>query len=355
MVLTRNVQRKKHKASQNRDPRMRKIAQGRIYGTVSHHSNQISLAATIFVILRLCNKAAELRHEHLLSDHQRFGLEGYTLLIRDIPEEYQERDRLIALFSRVSPGQVVDVVLHRHVSKLSETHDDQVKARNKLEDAVVTFTKNVMMADAAQAKTAAASNGAEVADLNADPNTAIMPSHSVDVDPNVLHPLRPTHRAWPLFGPRKDSIEFYREQINTLERTLEEKLSNVNDMDEAAASDSAAFVLFADLFAPHVAALANLNDTPGLMGDKHAGVDPEDVIWGNMGMEYFERTIRGVFAGIGYLGLLVSWGAISKSYLNWGQFGWEIEVCHDKQRSLILWGGWTKRMEMGSKWDANDP
>ncbi|KAJ3042714.1 hypothetical protein HDV00_006771 [Rhizophlyctis rosea] len=250
-------------------------------------------AATIFFILRMCAKASELHHEWLLAEKQKTQLGGYTLLLRDIPEAWQDRDKLYALFDRVQPGRVVDVILHRHTEHLNELHSDHLKARGNLEKAIVKFQKAV----AKHKKTAGAKEDMDIETNGRDPH---------------LGSLRPKHKTGflGLTGPEVDSIIFYRDELHKNEVKLQEKRDEILSQERHA--DSSCFVIFSDLFSPHVAAGANLQHIPGYMGDKYAGVEPESIVWENLGMEYLERNVRTVVAYGGVVGLVVSWGFISE-------------------------------------------
>lgn len=256
------------------------------------------------MILRMCAKASELHHEWLLHDKQKTELAGYTLLIRDIPSSWQDKDKLFALFDRVQPGRVVDVILHRHTEHLNELHVDHLKARANLENAIVKYQKAVT-----KHKKATGAGGDDIEMAGKDPK---------------LPDLRPKHKTGflGLVGPEVDSISTYRDELTINERVLKEKRDETLEAEHHA--DSAAFVVFSDLFAPHVAAGANLQHVPGLMGDKHAGVDPEDVVWENLGMEYIERNFRILVAYLGILGLVLSWGFVSMcSFVRSSEVGFE--------------------------------
>ena len=239
----------------------------------------------------MCAKASELHHEWLLHDKQKTELGGYTLLIRDIPSSWQDKDKLYALFDRVQPGRVVDVILHRHTDHLNELHVDHLNARANLEKAIIKYQRAVT-----KHKKATGTGGDDIEMAGKDPK---------------LPDLRPKHKNGflGLVGEEVDSISTYRDELAANERILKDKRDETLSADYHA--DSAAFIVFSDLFAPHVAAGANLQHVPGFMGDKHAGVDPESVVWENLGMEYVERNFRTLVAYGGVVGLVLSWGFIS--------------------------------------------
>lgn len=240
---------------------------------------------------------AWLRHKYLLSPDQRESLSGYTLLVRDIPQNLRDPVALRNLFNRVQPNKVLDVVIVRDVSSISKTYKEHIKARDGLEKSISSYLSTVAKQYAKRMR----QHSGNAIDLeNGDGPTA-------DTLAN-----RPTHRKMFLLGEKVDTISHHIRTMHDAEEKLNTKRAQLYPSLERA--DSAAFVIFADLFAPHVAALANIHGTPGVMGDKQAGVDPEDVIWDNLDKKFVERQVRGFIASIALTALIVFWGVISEYY-----------------------------------------
>ncbi|KAJ3272029.1 hypothetical protein HK104_004558 [Borealophlyctis nickersoniae] len=265
------------------------------------------VAATLYTITILLKKAAELRHKWLLSDHQRGGVAGYTLLVRDIPDELRDVDYLTALFDRVQPGHVVDVILSRETRSINRVFSKREKTRNALESSLATYLANVARE---QKKITAPKSGAPTDVVSVSPSGPDVETGLPKLDSKVdLQTLRPTKRKAFLFGEKQDAITAHLDKMKRLQKELDEGRRKI--MDNPDSTDGSAFVVFSDLFAPHVAALANIHGTPGLFFDKQAGVDPDDIIWPNLDIEYVERKARGVAVLVVVAGLVISWGFIT--------------------------------------------
>ncbi|KAJ3044337.1 hypothetical protein HDV00_002657 [Rhizophlyctis rosea] len=252
----------------------------------------VFVAGTLYTILNLLKKAAELRHKFLLSYEQLHSITGYTLLIRDIPKPLRNVEAIRDIVDRVQPGHVVDVILTRDLKQVKGMHDDRLKDRNNLEGAITKYQKAV-------AKERKKRGESVMADVEGG---------RMHGDEDLTH-LRPTHKKMFVMGPKLDSISTYINTVSTLTAELFEKRAMM--FSDSTSANGAAFVLFSDLFSPHVAASANLHETPGVMYDKQAGVDPEEVVWGNLGMNYYERRVRNVVALVAATALVVFWGVLS--------------------------------------------
>ncbi|KAJ3045879.1 hypothetical protein HDV00_006145 [Rhizophlyctis rosea] len=131
-------------------------------------------------------------------------------------------------------------------------------------------------------------------------------------------PLFPTHPtpSTPRPSTRPHLLSPYTDTITTHIQTLRHISSLMHRKRTALSRGTgrtigAAFIVFTDLFSPHVAALANIHGQPGVMSDKSAGVDPSDIIWKNLGMGYEMRVLRWCVATVATVGLTLAWGLIT--------------------------------------------
>ncbi|RKO85082.1 late exocytosis, associated with Golgi transport-domain-containing protein [Blyttiomyces helicus] len=206
------------------------------------------VAATLKVVFTLLEKATALRSRFVLSTEQTTGIAGYTLLVRDVPEDLRDREALRTLFDRVQPGQVHDVILARDADGLGSLSDDRMNARNNLEGASASYL----------AATTKAGPAASEADAAA---------------------LRPKHRKYIVAGENLDSLETYAKDMKEADGKLQALREKKNVV-----SGKSAFIVFSNIFSPHVAALANIHGQPGVFHEKIPGVYPDDIIWENLGM-----------------------------------------------------------------------
>ncbi|TPX68343.1 hypothetical protein SpCBS45565_g03155 [Spizellomyces sp. 'palustris'] len=256
------------------------------------------IAVVLYIIFKLLNKAAELRHKFLLSPENRASLSGYTLVVRDIPRSLRDPVVLRKLLERIQPNKVLDVILTRDVRELKKLHTKHVGDRDSLEKASTTYIKTVCVNFAKH-----------IASLKKDGQSVDLEDGGVHAIPPEIYNMRPTHKKMMIYGEKVDSISEYIREMRELETQLKEKRSVAYTGSDK--FESAAFIIFSDLFAPHVAALANIHGTPGVMDDKQACVDPNDVIWDNLQMPFYQRQIRGLIALLVCVGLVIFWGIIT--------------------------------------------
>ncbi|KAJ3159080.1 hypothetical protein HDU86_001979 [Geranomyces michiganensis] len=256
------------------------------------------VAAVLHFIFKLLDKAALLRHTFILGPDQHKSLSGYTLLVRDIPKELRDPGVIRDLFNRVQPNKVLDVILIRDVKKIKKVYKEHMKSRNAVEKACAKYLSAIAKKHAEGAKNRNAAVGIDMED-----------GQGTNPDHHLIESLRPTNKAKIVFGEKRDTIGWNLKQMGRLESELERE--RVEVYQDSGRAESAAFVIFADLFAPHVAALANIHGTPGIMLDKQAVVEPADVIWNNLDMKLYDRMVRGLIATVALTALIVFWGAIN--------------------------------------------
>ncbi|KAJ3024288.1 hypothetical protein HKX48_003113 [Thoreauomyces humboldtii] len=255
----------------------------------------IFIAGVIYIIFVLLRKAAWLRHHYLLGPDQHQSLSGYTLLVRDIPKELRDPAIIRDLFNRVQPNKVLDVILIRDVKEINKLYEKQMKSRNAIEKASAKYLSTVAKEHAKKLKNRS--------QTDIDMENQNGPSQT------LLDEKRPTHKRKMIYGEKLDTISHNLKKMGDYESQLRSKREKAYE--SLATAESAAFVIFADLYAPHVAALANIHGEPGIMLDKQAVVEPEDVIWNNLDMKLYDRLVRGLVTTAFLTGLIVLWGTIT--------------------------------------------
>ncbi|KAJ3051787.1 hypothetical protein HK097_007191 [Rhizophlyctis rosea] len=120
---------------------------------------------------------------------------------------------------------------------------------------------------------------------------------------------RPSYHSFLFFGPSHDTISTHIQALRHITSQMSQKRTLLSR--GTGRTIGAAFIVFSDLFAPHVAALANIHGQPGVMADKVPGVDPSDIIWKNLSMGYYTRMGRWVLATIATVALTLAWGLIT--------------------------------------------
>jgi len=122
---------------------------------------------------------------------------------------------------------------------------------------------------------------------------------------------RPTMRlplvSWlpplPLLGKKVDTIYYCRKELARLNLEIEMD----QETPERYPIMNSAFVQFNQQVAAHMACQAVSHHVPQHMCPRHIEVSPNDVVWGNMKMQWWERYIRSGLITVATGGLILGW------------------------------------------------
>ncbi|KAJ3173932.1 hypothetical protein HDU87_007254 [Geranomyces variabilis] len=135
----------------------------------------------------------------------------------------------------------------------------------------------------------------------------IAPSTGSASDTSLRTPKRPTHRSLYFVGAESDSIASNLRTLRLTTAKVSRKLRRMRNTPTV--HHGAAFVVFKDVFSPHVAALANIDSRPGVMDDRQPAVNPDDVIWENLDLSFRVRKGRQWIATAIAIGLTLAWAS----------------------------------------------
>ncbi|KZT65313.1 DUF221-domain-containing protein [Daedalea quercina L-15889] len=314
-----------------------------------------------FTIWILWNVRYEM--DHFIHTRQRWLIDpinssmaqANTVLVTGVPQRYLTEAAITSLFSYL-PGGVAKVWLNRDLKEMPDLYDRQVKACKVLESAETSLMNTAvkrrnkrLKKEAKAAKKAAKKGGAPPppADPSSDdrrltdPSIADTERGEAYADTLVPRKKRPTRRlpllsflpSLPLVGKQVDSIDWAREEIavtteelRKMRRELGREVARASAAAAAPADErkpdalkpdartaqtypplNSAFVLFNQQIAAHLAAQALTHHAPYRMAQKHVGVMPEDVIWGNLNMNPYEAKMRTALSWAATLGLIILW------------------------------------------------
>ncbi|KND01591.1 uncharacterized protein SPPG_03389 [Spizellomyces punctatus DAOM BR117] len=134
-------------------------------------------------------------------------------------------------------------------------------------------------------------------------------SKTLPPSPSPLSVRRPTRRKMYVLGHKADAISTSLQTLQAVCRKHTTRRLRLYSSEKS--YQGAAFVLFTDIFSPHVAALAHIHDRPGVMADRYACVNPDDVIWENLDVPYLQRRGRMLLATAVTLTVTVFWATIT--------------------------------------------
>lgn len=147
---------------------------------------------------------------------------------------------------------------------------------------------------------------------------------------------RPTHRlpvgflpfSLPFIGQEVDTIDWCRSEIATTTSLLRQARKTVSQESSRSTSEDAddegetnekdnsellypplnsAFITFHEQIAAHMAYSSLAHHAPYHMADRYLEVSPEDVLWGNLGLNPYEKRIRMVISYAVTAALIIFW------------------------------------------------
>lgn len=247
----------------------------------------------IYVITRETLFFINLRQAYLLSPWNASRISSRTLLFTSVPPNYLDAQRLRLLFPAykqiwiaTDPGEIKDKVKER----------DEIAMQ--LEDAEIALSK------AANEKR-----------MRAEKN-----NHGEDAEKTIAASLnsgmyrwletgdRPTHRLKLFvghFGKKVDTIDWARNQLAELVPEVESMQdTHINGTSKRL---PAAFIEFEDLQTAAIAYSMVNHHQPAHMLPRQFGVQPDEVIWDNLHLEYWQLTIRYFVATFAVCLLILFW------------------------------------------------
>ncbi|KAF8637889.1 hypothetical protein AX17_002512 [Amanita inopinata Kibby_2008] len=279
------------------------------------------------------------RQLHLIEPSHAKSTQANTILVTGVPTKYLNQESLYHLFKDL-PGGVKKIWINRNLKELPDVYDRRMAACAKLESA-----ETALLRTAAKLRLKGVEKTKDV-ELQQVPPTAVA---------TVIVPRdqRPTHRLGflPFTGKKVDTIEWAREEIRECNELLEEgrkiierenKMEDVEVAEVANASGdvgstedfsgkgkgalldkirivknngqwskypplNSAFVTFHRQIAAHLAAQALTHHDPYRMSGKYVELNPEDVIWANLGMNPYEQKVRMVISYAATAALIIFW------------------------------------------------
>ncbi|CAG8642475.1 274_t:CDS:2 [Acaulospora morrowiae] len=213
-------------------------------------------ATTLYFLHRENCTYIRLRHEYFTTPEHRISLRATTILILGIPKNICNEKDLKELFD-IFPGGVKRIWINRDPGNIAKLHTAREKLVVNLEASETALIR--------QYATYLEKQGGK---------------GDVEDGKKVPKALRPVHRKTPLIGSKVDSIETYRNEIQTLNKKIGEKLMDIKDFKQL----NSAFIQFNTYVGAQLA--ANLT-IPRL-----TDISPEDVIWENLNITRSQRLVR---------------------------------------------------------------
>ncbi|KIY65025.1 DUF221-domain-containing protein [Cylindrobasidium torrendii FP15055 ss-10] len=269
---------------------------------------------TVWVLYNIKREMAAFiikRQQYLINPFHSKSVQANTILITGVPAKYLTYDALMKLFNEL-PGGVKRIFINRDLKELPDIYDRQLAACNKLEGAE---TKLLSIASKLHLK----GGSAEEAGLA------------------VPQAQRPTHKLGflGLFGEKVDSIEWARKEIQETTALLMEGRRKLADRsDDTYPAINSAFITFNKQISAHLGAQILMHHEPYRMTGRYIEIEPEDVIWSNLGMNPYEMKLRVLASYAATAGLILGWafpvafvGLVSNVYSLCKTASWLAWIC----------------------------
>lgn len=232
-----------------------------------------------------------LRQSLMLSPAYRSRLSTKTILFTTVPENLRNEASIRELFAGVGR-----VWVQPDIKELSDLVDERDKAAGKLEAA-----ENKMC-------TTLVKNRKKVEKKGKSNDIPLVDNERSRIEVNKKD--RPTHKLTFLIGKKVDTIDWARPEVQSLNQKIETTVNQVNKGDKIAAI----FVEFISLEAAQAAYRQVATQKKRQMTPKVLGVQPEDVIWKNIGNSKSKNMMLSI-AATTFVTLLVIFWAIPVAFV----------------------------------------
>ncbi|KAJ5746219.1 hypothetical protein N7520_011401 [Penicillium odoratum] len=239
-----------------------------------------------------------LRQAYLYSPAYASRISSRTVLFSAVSENYLSKDKIRAIWGA---EKVKNVWLATDTSELEDKVKERDAAAMKLEGAetklIVTANKN---------RTKALKKQGIPEDGNADEPIGEFDDESGSVAARWVEAKdRPTHRLKMLIGEKVDTINWARSEIERLSPEIEELQAKHRAGD--AKLITSVFVEFYQQSDAQGAYQSVTHNLPLHMSPRYIGLDPTQVLWGNLRIKWWERVIRHGATTAFVIALIIFW------------------------------------------------
>ena len=219
-----------------------------------------------------------------------------TILVTAIPKPYMKHDVLHHIFNQF-PGGVKYIWLNRDLEDLPDKADERMKLVQKLETVECKLIKWALKKEQKRGK----KNGHRASSAVMDENM---------IDRYIPRKKRPTMRVGSIpvlsslcCGKKVDAITHCMQRISQLNTEIETAKENEEHYDVL----NSAFIQFNRQIAAHMAAQCVTASIPLAMTPRYIDVKPNNIIWPNLKIGFYEKRFRHVAMLAATLALIIFW------------------------------------------------
>ncbi|OAG40430.1 hypothetical protein AYO21_05330 [Fonsecaea monophora] len=228
-----------------------------------------------------------LRRAYFLSAAHAQRLSSRTILLMGLPSDYMEEKALRQMFG----PRVRKIWLQTDCSKLEDDVKERQKTALKLEGAEMKLIKQ------------ANANRLKSEKKNKTPESP----ETVGLEPKrwINQKKRPSHRLKPQLWKKVDTINWSRGKLEELNRYVPEQQTEHLDLKHTKVP--AAFIEFDNQTAAHNAYQSVARESRTKFSPRYIGVQPNEVVWKNLGVSYTSRKSKMLIATIVIWVMVIFW------------------------------------------------
>ena len=252
----------------------------------------------MFMIARESIYFINLRQAYLMSPLYANRISSRTVLFSSVPKAFLNEASLRRMFG----AGMKNVWLSTDCKKVEELVKERDTVAMKLEAAEC---KLVTTALSKHIKGTKSKKGAVTQDEEAHAGVDTEGESGSAASRYIAQKERPTHRLKPLIGKKVDTINWSRSELERLIPLVEAEQAR-----HRAGEGDAQPSVFVEFYTQNdaQAAYQSLTHHQSLhMSPRYIGINPEDVIWGNLRITWWQRIVRGFISTAFVSALIVFW------------------------------------------------
>lgn len=245
-----------------------------------------------------------LRQAYLISPLFANRISSRTVLFASVPDAFLDE----AVIRRMFGPALKNLWISTDCKKVDELVQERDKVALKLEAAE---SKLVIAANASHIKGKKGKKGAAQHDEEAAPaavTTTTDHAHGESGSTAAAHigpKDRPTHRLKPIIGKKVDTIDWSRSELQRLIPLVETEQAAHRSGEGK--RQPAVFVEFHTQNEAQAAYQSLTHHQPLHMSPRYIGINPEDIIWSNLRIKWWERVARGLISTAFITALIIFW------------------------------------------------
>ena len=267
-----------------------------------------------------------IRQAYLLSPLYATRMSARTVLFSSVPDEYLDSAMIQRLFGRKMKNYWVATDC-KELQKLVTERD---KVAMKLEAAE---TKLIKTANNARLKSIKKGGASQETQSNGTGNDIDGESGSI-ASRWVTPKDRPTHKLKPLIGKKVDTINWCRAELQRLIPEVE--ALQATHRAEGAKHVNSIFVEFYNQSEAQAAFQTVAHHQALHMAPRYIGINPDEVIWSNLRIKWWERVIRN-YATIAFICVLIIFWAVPVAFVG-------VLSNLNQLSDTFMWLAWLKKI-----------